>query len=537
MEERPYRAVGYRRVSSREQVEGFSLDAQETHINSFVQAQGWRLVQIYTDAGISAKKDSRRPALEQLLKDAKKGTFDVVIVDKIDRFYRHLGGLLSTLDQLHENNVSFASVQEKLDFTTPWGKLMLTVLGMLAEIYLDNLRQETRKGQRQRARQGSWIGGIPFGYCQGMCSECKDSNGEGYCPNYGQKNLGDGRNLIAHPIESQVVKMVFELYATGEYSHVTLAEKLNQTVIRLSDGIEVPARQKGRKNVKCPGRFGRDIIRDMIPRLSYTGKLPYVGMDKIGRHRRRQPPDEIFEGKHPAIISQELYDRAQDMRKIAHKNPKQRNGKTCKIYPLTGILQCSACGGGMRGESYLERRIYEDGYRVDRKLMCNQKVVSADLVEKQMVDFLRDVIEHAQGENLNVLQEEITNAQNRLERARELYLAGQINRSAYDDEQHRLESLLKDLRYNTVGATMTSLSIIRSGVAEWNTLSQFEQKRLLQLAVEAAWVRENAIVGVQPSIAFLSLLSTGSSGNMGVSGRPPQSYHLICLQGSAKRPG
>jgi len=150
--------------------------------------------------------------------------------------------------------------------------------------------------------------------------------------------------------------------------------------------------------------------------------------------------------------------------------------------------------------------------------MCNQKVVSADLVEKQMVDFLRDVIEHAQGENLNVLQEEITNAQNRLERARELYLAGQINRSAYDDEQHRLESLLKDLRYNTVGATMTSLSIIRSGVAEWNTLSQFEQKRLLQLAVEAAWVRENAIVGVQPSIAFLSLLSTGSSGNMGVSG-------------------
>ena len=136
MDDRPYRAVGYRRVSSREQVEGFSLDAQETHINSFVQAQGWKLVQIYTDAGISAKKDSRRPALEQLLKDAKKGTFDVVVVDKIDRFYRHLGGLLSTLDQLHENNVSFASVQEKLDFTTPCGKLMLTVLGILATIYM-----------------------------------------------------------------------------------------------------------------------------------------------------------------------------------------------------------------------------------------------------------------------------------------------------------------------------------------------------------------------------------------------------------------
>jgi site-specific DNA recombinase len=96
----PYRAVGYKRVSAREQVEGHSLDAQEVHIRTFVQAQGWTLMQIYEDAGISAKKGSHRPALEQLLRDAKAGKFDVVVVDKIDRFYRHLGGLLSALDQL-----------------------------------------------------------------------------------------------------------------------------------------------------------------------------------------------------------------------------------------------------------------------------------------------------------------------------------------------------------------------------------------------------------------------------------------------------
>ncbi|MBU2610784.1 MAG: recombinase family protein, partial [Chloroflexi bacterium] len=125
METRPYRTVGYRRVSSREQLDGHSLEAQEVHISNFVEAQGWSLVQIYTDAGISAKKGSRRPALEQLLRDAKDGLFDVVVVDKIDRFYRHLGGLLTTLEQLHSSGVSFASVQEKLDFTTPWGKLML----------------------------------------------------------------------------------------------------------------------------------------------------------------------------------------------------------------------------------------------------------------------------------------------------------------------------------------------------------------------------------------------------------------------------
>ena len=62
----------------------------------------------------------------------------MIVVDKIDRYYRHLTGLLTALDQLNGMGVSLASVQEKLDLTTPWGKLMLTVLGMLAEIYIDN---------------------------------------------------------------------------------------------------------------------------------------------------------------------------------------------------------------------------------------------------------------------------------------------------------------------------------------------------------------------------------------------------------------
>lgn len=116
---RPCRAVGYRRVSMPDQVNGHSLDAQETNIRRYADEHDWQLVEIYVDAGISAKKGSRRPAFERLLRDAKDGKFDVIIVDKIDRFYRYLGGLLTTLDQLNSCGVSFASVQEKLDFTTP----------------------------------------------------------------------------------------------------------------------------------------------------------------------------------------------------------------------------------------------------------------------------------------------------------------------------------------------------------------------------------------------------------------------------------
>src|SRR5512138_508626 len=73
----PLRAVGYRRVSMKDQVEGFSLDAQEGNITRYVEAHGWELIDIYIDAGISAKKGSRRPAFERLMKEAQAGKFDV----------------------------------------------------------------------------------------------------------------------------------------------------------------------------------------------------------------------------------------------------------------------------------------------------------------------------------------------------------------------------------------------------------------------------------------------------------------------------
>ena len=73
----------------------------------------------------------------------------------IDRFYRDLGGLLAALHHLHQHHVTFVSITENLDFTMPWGKLILAVLGALAEIYIDKLRDETKKGKRPAPAKGS----------------------------------------------------------------------------------------------------------------------------------------------------------------------------------------------------------------------------------------------------------------------------------------------------------------------------------------------------------------------------------------------
>lgn len=196
------RAAGYRRVSTEDQAEtGHSLDAQQRAIEEFIRQRGWQPGPIYTDAGISDQL-TQRPALTRLLQDAAAGQFDVLVVHSIDRFYRSLTGLITAMDVLRQNNVSFVSINENLDFTTPWGKLTLAVLGMLAEIYIDKLSAETKKGKLERVRKGYWNGSIPFGYCNGLCSNCTDTNGPGYCPRVGQPDQSDGERLIAHPLES-----------------------------------------------------------------------------------------------------------------------------------------------------------------------------------------------------------------------------------------------------------------------------------------------------------------------------------------------
>ena len=209
------RIAGYRRVSTDNQAEtGHSLAAQKRAIEDFAKQKRWPLVKLYTDAGLSGALD-QRPALQQLFHDAEQGQFDVVIVHAIDRFHRSLVGLLRAMDLLGKHNVSFVSVTETLDFTTPWGKLTLALLGTLAEIYIDKLRAETRKGLQERAKKGLHNGSAPLGYCKGRCSACKDPNGPDYCPCAGGEDRGDGNVLIPHPIERVAVQLAFRYSASA----------------------------------------------------------------------------------------------------------------------------------------------------------------------------------------------------------------------------------------------------------------------------------------------------------------------------------
>ena len=157
------RAGLYARVSSEEQVEGYSIDAQSRAFRLLCDSKGWTPYREYIEEGKSARTEdiNKRPVFKQAISDGLGGQFDVLVVHKVDRFSRKLRITLEYFDKLAKAEVGFVSIVEQMDFSTPWGKFTLSMLGGLAELYSDNLSQETKKGWHERREQGLYCGALP----------------------------------------------------------------------------------------------------------------------------------------------------------------------------------------------------------------------------------------------------------------------------------------------------------------------------------------------------------------------------------------
>jgi len=156
----------YIRVSTEDQVkEGYSLEVQREYLESFAKREGHEVFKVYCDGGISGYSE-RRPALQELLQDAKLRRFDLVVVYKIDRFSRNLKDLLNLVDELSICGVAFKSATEPFDTTTSAGKLMFQQLGSFAEFERNRLAERVFPGMVKGVQQGNWQGAryAPYGY-------------------------------------------------------------------------------------------------------------------------------------------------------------------------------------------------------------------------------------------------------------------------------------------------------------------------------------------------------------------------------------
>ena len=162
------KAVAYLRVSTEEQAtHGFGLESQEKAVRAFAELQGYELVDVVQDPGVSgATRPADREGFAKILEAASAGRFSLLLVYKFDRLAREIRYAVTTVADLGEqHNVVIRSVTEPIDTSTPMGRTLFAILAGMAEAERGAITERTKGGRIQKAQHGGFAGGVvPYGY-------------------------------------------------------------------------------------------------------------------------------------------------------------------------------------------------------------------------------------------------------------------------------------------------------------------------------------------------------------------------------------
>ncbi len=548
--------AGYIRRSRLEKYsEEESLSGQASRIARFAQERGLADPRIFVDAGYSGRR-ANRPGLHALQRAIKKGQVQVLVIDRLDRLSRDLIVLLQLVKLLNDHGVTLLSVREAVDFTQPFGRLVLYVLGALAEFYSRMLSEEIRLVRRHEAEQGKLSSTYRFGYCNGRCANCTDLNGPGYCPYAGGPDRHEGAFRIPHPIESVAVRLAYQWYATGHYSDDDIARRLNQELCVLEDGTEVAFRTKGKigEYLKSaeekqaaviwqgeepppetpagelrypPGPFDRDAVRAILTNPLYAGFVAYYSTYENGHRdgqplagKKRRQPVHLQPGSHQ-LVPLSLYRQVQTLRRNRyHRTTGQQH--PARTYPLTGLLFCAAAHSPLRGSSSNQGR---QRYYVDTQ--CNQRLPSeqrhqaalpAAVLEQQVADLVtaltlppawrdRILTYVCYTEGQDELEREKFILREELRTAQELYRCGDYDRGRYEQVKQACQRRLAELAPTNQPAGQEAAQLLDHLPALWATLTDEELKTLYQHIFGAIYVNDDGLVSVEPRRAFRPLLA------------------------------
>lgn len=319
----------YIRVSTEMQIDGYSLEAQKEIITDYARKNNMVVVGEYIDEGKKGINIAGREQFKQMLEDIKIGKDNVeyVLVFKLSRFGRNAADSLNSLQFMEDYGVGLYSVSENLDSKAGAGKLMVSVMSVVAEIEHDNILIQTMAGREQKAREGKWNGGVaPYGYV-----------------------LKNGKIEI-NPMEAGIVKLIFEKYVETRMGVNGIAAWLN------GHGYE----REIKENRKLKD-FTAQFIGTVIDNPIYIGKIAY-GRRKTEKIKGKRNEMHVVwkedyllhNGDHDAIITEELWEKAR-MKRESLKGTYERTDQE-HVYLLSGIIKCPACGRPMYGVSGQKRK-------------------------------------------------------------------------------------------------------------------------------------------------------------------------------------
>jgi DNA invertase Pin-like site-specific DNA recombinase len=187
----------YARVSTDRQ----RVDMQIRELRDFVKRSGWTIFNEYTDQGYTGA-NTKRPAFAEMMFEARKRKFDVLLVWKLDRLSRSLKDLINTLDELGSLGIHFISYDNNLDTTTPTGKLVFQIIGAVAEFEKDIIRERVRAGLENAKQKGKRLGRPSVN--SDILEEAKELRKQGLSFRRIEKDLGVGEGTIRKQIKYKI---------------------------------------------------------------------------------------------------------------------------------------------------------------------------------------------------------------------------------------------------------------------------------------------------------------------------------------------
>ncbi|MCB0190591.1 MAG: recombinase family protein [Anaerolineae bacterium] len=255
------RVVIYTRVSSAEQVGGYSLEAQEEQCRQWAATQGYEVVRVFVEPGVSARTD-QRPAFQAMIQIVAAGAADAVLIHKSDRIARNLLDWLVYRDRLETAGKKILSVTEPfLNDDSAESRMVAGIIGAVNEFYSANLSREVTKGQSQKAKSGRFPGGrLPIGYTRDL-----------------------DKNIIIDPKYAPVIAQAFVAFAGGDYTLQSWGEKSKAEGLAKDD------------NKPFTAPYWQRIFRNRF----YIGEFAWRG--------------ELYTGDHPPLVNEETFTAVQQL--------------------------------------------------------------------------------------------------------------------------------------------------------------------------------------------------------------------------------
>lgn len=339
------KAVIYARFSSDKQTEA-SIDAQVRACREYAAAKGMIVGEIYTDEAISGKgsKTASRKAYQQMLRDARKGVFDTILIHKYDRVARNLGEHVNLELKLKEFGIRLIAVAQDYGESKE-AKVMRSLTWALSEYYIDNLASETTKGLVETAHKCLHTGGTPpFGY-----------------------DVVD-QHYIINEVEAAYVRRMYQCALDGS-GFTGLLSEMDVAGVRGKRGAVMKYTQ----------------IYEILKNERYTGVYLYSPHEEEKRADRRAKPNAIrIEGGMPAIISKEAYTKVQEIM----KDRKHTGAKG--DYLCSRIVYCGNCGAKMHASTTHKKDYTYAIYTCSDK--CGIGSVRADLVDEAAHMYLKELL-------------------------------------------------------------------------------------------------------------------------------------------------